>query len=156
MRFRIFTDKFDYNLRFLILVVLVRVLYDHIFRVRVRVHSTVSLHITTTVHHTPPDHTAAALRVQYEYRVLLKASSIQGAINYISSTFNLPPASTTGTVRVLHTYKYDAYCTRFGRAETSYEYIQNNRYKYKYNAAYPATFPPNNDSKFEYPTWTQT
>ena len=28
-----FTDEFDYNLRFLILKVLVRVLYDYIFRV---------------------------------------------------------------------------------------------------------------------------
>ena len=37
MCFRIFTEDFDYNLRFQILEVLVRVLYDHIFRVRVRV-----------------------------------------------------------------------------------------------------------------------
>ena len=73
--FRTFTDDFDYNLRFLILEVLVRVLYDHVFRL---------LYSTSTFHSTrlryeysyTSHHTAAALRVQYEYRVLLKASSI--------------------------------------------------------------------------------
>ena len=64
MRFRIFTNKFDYNLRFLILGVFIRVLYDYIFRVQVRVPYLPEY--TSQPHITPPPHYASTGTV-YEY-----------------------------------------------------------------------------------------
>ena len=182
MSFRTFTDDFDYNLRFLILEVLVRVLYDRIFRLLYST-STSTFHSTST--HPVRDHshirvlTSHRRRTTRTVRVPCTAEGIVN-IHQRPSTTARVLYCVTGTSTVLYEY-----CTRTNTMLSSTVRVQDleeqKRTKYKIigttgyirittrcksqtvqqgtntnTMLLPATFPPNNDdSKFKYCTSTR-